>query len=134
MTDLYKNDKDCKEITVMTDYSADGLWWDGSAIDIDYLAKEFIIDTKDIEQLRIDIDTWQSMYESFSFWNPEVDDNEIRQTEEFQSFLKLGKKIAKHIRKIIPSDIEVIYFDEEIPARFFVKEDGEFILKERYDK
>ncbi len=123
-----------KCITVMCDYCADGLWEDGAAIDADILAEDFEIPKEIMEPIAKRLSDWQAMYENFDFWSAEADYEKIRSTPEFREFTKLGTELAREIRDILPDNIDVIYYDESQPARFYVQKNGEFVLKESYAK
>jgi hypothetical protein len=46
----------------------------------------------------------------------------------------LGERIAFDVRKIVPDNIDVIYYKEGNPnARYYVHRDGTMTLKEKYD-
>jgi hypothetical protein len=116
-------------VTIMCDYCADGLWYNGSAIDMNFLMEEFQL--KDTDQLTEEIDNWQSSYEKFDLWNPMVDDTEITTSKEFLFFIIQGEKIAKQIRQLLPTSVKVEYFNEDDHNRYAVEMDGELVLKDK---
>ena len=123
----------CKnQVTVMCDYAADGLWIEGAATDAKDIATTFGIPWEKMEPISNQIDIWQGIYEDFDFWSNESDPKLIKESSKFKEFLKLGEKIAIQIRGILPDEVEVIYFDDGIPARFYVLPDGQFKVKEIY--
>ena len=124
-----------KEITVMCDYCADGLWVEGAASDLKSIMKDLEIpfDTK-AKSLSDSLKKWQETYENFNFWSPIVNYDEIYSSEEFKEFLIEGEEIAYKVREIIPKEISIIYFKESNPqARYWVNEDKTMTLKEKYD-
>jgi len=111
---------------------ADGLWISGAATDAEDIAATFGVPWEKMEPIATQIDVWQGMYENFDFWSNESDLKSIKESPEFKEFLKLGERIATQIREILPDKVEVIYFDEGIPARFYVLPGGHFKVKEIY--
>jgi len=125
----FYDDKKCHDITIMADYCADGLWRNGAAIDTDILKEEFNIPDNIADHLEKKIAKWQEMYEQFDFWSEKANSEETYKTDEFREFERLGTEIAKEVRKILPEDIPVIYFDEITGKRYIVQSNGEFIYK-----
>jgi hypothetical protein len=124
-----------KEITVMCDYCADGLWVEGAASDLESILKELEIpfDAK-AESLSDSLKKWQETYENFDFWSPMANYSEVYSSDEFKDFLNEGEEIAYKVREIIPKEISIIYFKENNPqARYLVNEDKTMTLKEKYD-
>jgi hypothetical protein len=123
-----------KEITVMCDYCADGLWENGAAINVEILAEDLGLNYEDLLDLESDIDDWQAMYEDFDFWSDRASPEKTYSTPEFKRFLELGEKIAYEVRKIVPEEIPVIYFKEGKPnARYYINNNNTMTLKEQYD-
>jgi hypothetical protein len=106
-------------ITIMCDYSADGLWLDGSAIDYDYLVTEGILLKSDTE-LRNRIYDWQMTYESFDFYSGQISNKSIQSSQKYKDWVITGREIAVELRKVIPNKYNVEYFDEDTGRRFNV--------------
>jgi hypothetical protein len=123
------------EITVMCDYSADGIWANGGATDLELIAEELNMPyNSKWKSIQNELYDWQSKYENFDFWSDKADYEKTYNTQEFKKFLEQGKKIAFEVRDIIPNNIDVIYFSEGRPnARYCVNTDGTMTLKEKYD-
>jgi quinol monooxygenase YgiN len=118
----------------MCDYCADGLWENGAAINVEILAEDLNLKYEELIDLESDIEDWQNIYEGFDFWSDRADAAKTYETPEFKKFLELGERIAFDVRKIVPDNIDVIYYKEGNPnARYYVHRDGTMTLKEKYD-
>ena len=122
-----------KCVTVMCDYCADGLWEDGVATNLEFLLDSLNLDFNEFTDLDKEITEWQNMYEDFDLWSDQSNNDEFYNSDEFKKFLELGEKIAFKIRKIVPEDIEVIYFKEGRPSARYYVHDKTMTLKEKYD-
>jgi hypothetical protein len=133
---LNKGDRPINEITVMCDYSADGIWINGVAADLEIIAEDLDMEYDDkLKQLQKKLDDWQYRYEQFDFWSDRADTKKIYATPEFKQFLQIGEEIAYEIRELMPEDISVIYFHEGSPnARYIVNNDKTMTLKEKYSE
>jgi hypothetical protein len=117
-----KKDKRPDVITVMCDYCADGLWFNGSAIDAEMLYTDFGFEKKDLKKFTKRIEKWQDMYEGFNLYTSKEDSDEEYTTKEFKEFAKLGKKIFRHLKEInLKRQLNYIieYYDEETGKRFY---------------
>ena len=128
-----------KAIGVFCDYTADGLWINGFATDLENLLKELNITIPDFKELNEKINKWQLMFEKFNFYLPESNIEAIRESKEYQEFQKLGEEIARRIREIVPDNILVYYWDEAYDRKYAILPEGDFIditpeeIKESYD-
>lgn len=100
------------KITVMCDYSSNGIYWNDIHSDIDELPKS-------THFLKEDLNLWQAKYESFHLYNMEDTDVKYFQTlHRFKDFLEEGKEIAMKLRgKLNYSKYDVEYFNEASEKR-----------------
>lgn len=104
-------------ITIMCDYTADGLWFNGAAIDASCLIKDFGFKETDLEEIRDLIDKWQQMYETFDFYSPKADAEKTYASNDFLLFQKLGEYIFALMKDIPQDDYIIEYFDEKTKER-----------------
>ena len=105
-------------LTVMCDYCADGLWWNGGAIDCTYKKLP-----RSLRRLKKRIEKWQRQYE----YVPVCFDLEhklLYKKPWFKKFVEEGWEIAKEVRKLTPSSIEVHYFNEKDLERYVLHKNG----------
>ena len=116
-----------KEVSVFCDYTADGLWINGIAADLNDLLLDLDVFIDDFDELNQALNKWQTLYESFELFRPDRDLEKIKASDDYKTFEKLGVKIAKRIREIVPDDIPVYYWDEIRFYKFEVLPDGTFL-------
>jgi len=109
-------------ITIMCDYSADGLWYNGGAIDYTYLIEEMGITEERIFPFISRLSDWQHTYETFDFFSGRIAPEKIYKTKKFQDWFLDGKRIALDLRKIISNDYHVEFFNEMDNKRYTVFE------------
>ena len=106
-------------ITIMCDYTATGIWYNGYSVDCDYLI-ELGIPKDKINPFIDRLEEWQDMYEDFDFYTGEQEFKDIYKTEDFKKWEKMGHEICIDIRAIIPEEYDVEYFDEVTSKRIKV--------------
>jgi hypothetical protein len=116
-----------KEVSVFCDYAADGLWVNGIAADLNDLLLDLDVFIDDFDELNQALNKWQTLYESFELFRPDRDLEKIKTSDDYKTFEKLGVKIVKRIREIVPDDIPVYYWDEIRFYKFEVLPDGTFL-------
>jgi len=105
-------------LTIMCDYSADGLWVDGSATSYELLIEEY--NFPEYKELQDKITNWQEMYETFNFYTSEEISKTEMDKEEFTEFMDTGASIFLIIKSIVKEHnlpFEVEYFNEETNER-----------------
>ena len=110
-----------KKLTIMSDYSAWGLWENNQAIDYDYLIQKGFPNNYKLKLKLID---WQNMYEDFNFYTSEEITQKTYKTKEFKEFMKIGQEIFEEIGQIVKKynlPFEVEYFNEETSERIQYK-------------
>jgi len=105
--------RSCKNrptLTIMCDYCADGLWWNGGAIDT--TSKKL---PRQIRFLKKRISTWQQEYEFLNkgYFDPSWKVRFKSKKPRNKKWLEEGRLISKKIRKIISGKVKVEYFNEE---------------------
>lgn len=123
-----------KRLTLMCDYSADGLWKDGAAVSWEDIVQDNEL-TGDValefEEIGRQIDNWQSQYEAFNLYESTDESEGVYGTEDFKKFMKLGEelffKLDAFIKKYkLPYIVE--YF-EEITSKRYIIVDNKIVEK-----
>jgi len=110
-----------KELKVMCDFCADGLWLNGFAININELPKK-------VHFLAKDLAIWQEEYEllfdDFGIYKTKRKIFKLRTIffgkskrkiiieTNYEDFLKKGLEISKKIKKYLNKNYKIVYFDE----------------------
>lgn len=104
-------------VTIMCDYCADGIWWNGGASTAD--SKRF---PYSIKIMKNRIRKWQDIYETFTFYNmTNLERKLLINGYKYKQWLKEGYEIAKIIRRKLPKKITVEYFNETTAERIIIK-------------
>jgi hypothetical protein len=109
-------------ITLMCDYCAFGLWWNGAAIDSDYLIENLNLSKNKMKPIAKKIEKWQDMYENFNFYESKEVSKKVHRSKDFLKFERLGYEIAFELVKILPKKVEFEFFDERTSKRYIIKE------------
>jgi len=121
-------------LTVMCDYTADGLWLDGAATDVDQLIEEGFV-PESFNKYKDRLEHWQQVYEHFDFWSGKVKSDDIISSKEFKTFLEEGLKLFKDIDTFVKENnlnLEVEYFNEEDHTRYKIS-NNKIVKKECND-
>ncbi len=113
-------EKEKHTITLMADYCADGLWYDGEAIDADYLKEDLDFPKKFIDKIKGLIERWQNMYEGYNLYTSGEETQKIYDSDDFKEFEKLGLEIFGIFRELdqdIKDKFNFEYFDERTSER-----------------
>jgi hypothetical protein len=104
---IHKKNNNFIKIKIMSDYSADGLWKDEIAIDINDLPQNLLY-------LKNRIDKWQYLFESFNLYNKEKIELKIFENSIlFKNWITEGLKIAIKINNSLGYKYNVYYFIED---------------------
>ncbi len=105
-------------ITIMTDYSAWGLWINGAATDIDDLGQEANFPKEFIEKMRPALERWQNEYEEFNLYTSQEESDKVYASDEFYRFEELGRWIYNQFKDLDQDDYIIEYFDERLAERY----------------
>ena len=101
-------------IKIMSDYCADGIWWNGGAITIYELPQS-------VHYLNKRIDNWQYTFEKFRLYNKNKFQSKVLENSKlYKDWLNEGLLIAIEIRNKLGSKFEVEYFKEDTNKTIFI--------------
>jgi len=88
-------------LTLMADYSADGIWWNQKPRPMPY----------NTNLLKKRIQKWQKQFELFNFFMTTEEENlKIIKSRVYKNWIKEGKMISIKLRKIIKPSIKIVFF------------------------
>jgi len=98
------------KLTIMADYCASGIWFNGTMVEVD----DTEILPKNINLLKNRLDHWQNEYELFEMYNKnKIQLKVLERSNKYRKWIKEGRNIAKLTKRLTGSKFIVEYFNEK---------------------
>jgi len=98
------------KLTIMADYCATGIWFNGISVDID----DTEVLPRNIILLKRKLDNWQYEYELFQMYKKnKIQMKILENSYKYNKWINQGRNIAKQLKKLVGSRFAVEYFNEK---------------------